>query len=123
MESELPPGPALNSGSEPKGIHNPVLKDVFGKGEGADIIAQMIANILKVAFSIAGLVLLIMLIYSAFELMTAGGDKERAMKAKNRLSNALIGFVILVSVFAIINFILPLFGLENILNIEWPTIE
>jgi len=109
----------------PEGIYNPALPKSFGQGEGADIIAQIIANALKVIFAISGLVLLAMLISGGIQWMTAGGDKEALTKAQKRISSALIGFVIFVSVFAIINFIAPFLGLEflQILDINWPTPE
>jgi uncharacterized BrkB/YihY/UPF0761 family membrane protein len=103
-------------------IHNPVLEN-FGKGEGADIIAQLIANLLKVAFSLVGLFLLVMLLWGGVEWMIAGGDKEKMTKARGKITSALIGFVIFMSVFAIINFIAPAlgFGFLQILKIQWPT--
>jgi len=103
-------------------IYNPVLPNL-GTGEGADIIARLIANFLKVAFSVAGLVLLAMLLWGGIQWMTAGGDREKMTKAQGKVTNALIGFVIFMSVFAIINFIAPALGLEflQILKIEWPT--
>ncbi len=106
----------------PTGIYNPVI-DKFGRGEGADIIAQMIANFLKISFSVAGLILLAMLIWGGIQWMTANGDKEKAVKSQKTITNALIGFLIFMSVFAIINFIAPALGLNflQVLKITWPT--
>lgn len=103
-------------------ITNPALNS-FGKGSGAEIIAQLIANGLKIAYAVTGLILLVMLIRGGIVWMTAGGDKEALGKAQKTLSSALIGFVIFMSVFAIINFLAPALGLEflQILKIEWPT--
>jgi len=104
-------------------IVNPVLK-TFGYGEGADIIAQLIANFLKITFSVVGLILLAMLLWGGIQWLTAGGDKEKIAKAQGRITSALIGFIIFMSVFAIINFIAPALGLEflQILKIQWPTL-
>ena len=103
-------------------IYNPAL-DGLGTGEGETIIAQVIANALKIVFSISGLILLVMLLIGGFQWMTAGGNKEAMVAAQKRISSALIGFVIFISVFAIINFIAPVLGLRflQILRIEWPT--
>jgi len=113
----VPPGGATG------GIENPAINPKFGTGEGNEIIAQLIANILKLTFSIAGLVLLGMLIFGGIQWMTAGGDKESVGKAQKRITAALTGFIIYMSVFAIINFIAPLFGLDflQVLKITWPT--
>jgi uncharacterized membrane protein len=106
----------------PGAIYNPALEKI-GVGEGSDIIAQMIASFLKIAFSLSALFLLGMLLAAGFQWMTAGGDKEKITKAQGRITSALIGFVIFISVFAIINFIAPALGLNflQILEIQWPT--
>jgi len=103
-------------------ITNPVLTD-YGQGSGADIVARIIANVLKIAYSVAGLILLAMLIMGGVSWMTAGGDKEALSKAQKTLTSALVGFVVFASVFAIINFIAPALGLEflQVLEIQWPT--
>ena len=107
----------------PEGIYNPALP-YLGRGEGATLIAQIIANALKVIFAISGVVLLAMLISGGIQWMTAGGDKEAMVNAKKRLTSALIGFAIFICVFAIINFLLPALGITfDILEITWPTPE
>jgi len=107
----------------PGGIYNPAVEETIGKGAGANILARLIAHSLKITFSVAGLVLLAMLLWGGIQWMTAGGDKEQMAKAQGRITSALIGFVIFMSVFAIINFIAPALGLKflKILIIEWPT--
>lgn len=104
----------------PNQIYNPVIAPSIGKGEGAEIVAWLIAVFLKISFSIAGLILLTMLLMGGLEWMTAGEDKEKLAKARGRISSALIGFTIYMAVFAIINFIAPALGFQ-ILKIEWPT--
>lgn len=96
----------------PTGIYNPAIGP-FGTGEGAQIIAELIGRILNLAFMIGGLVLLVMIIVSGIQWMLAGGDKQAVSSAQGRLTSAIIGFIILASAFAIINFI------GNILNIEF----
>jgi len=105
----------------PGTIYNPVLEKI-GIGEGADIVAQLIANFLKTTFILVGLVLLAMLLVGGIRWMTAGEDKEQMAKAQGRITSALIGFIIFMAVFAIINYLLPALGIDlNILKIEWPT--
>lgn len=103
-------------------ICNPVL-GLFGCGSGADIFARIVANLLKIAYSVTGLVLLVMLIVSGISWMTTGGDKDTLAKAQKTLTSALVGFAVFVSVFAIINFIAPALGLTflQVLKIQWPT--
>lgn len=104
-----------------EGIKNPVVGK-FGSGEGASILAELIANALKITFSLSGLVLLGMLILGAYDWMTSSGNQEVFTRAQRKITNALIGFVIYMSVFAIINYLLPALGIDlNILKITWPT--
>jgi len=119
--ARIDPGP-WGTEAKPTGIYNPALKE-FGSGEGADIIAQLIANFLKITFSLVGLFLLAMLLWGGIQWLTAGGDKEKVAKAQGRITSALIGFVIFISVFAIINFIAAALGLDflQVLKIQWPT--
>lgn len=123
----IPIGPAEEVESTPaqtpEGIYNPVIEKTFGRGEGAEIIARMIANFLKITFSVAGLILLTMLLWGGIQWMMAGGDRDKIAKAQGRITAALIGFVIYMAIFAIINFIAPAVGLNflQILRIEWPT--
>jgi len=105
----------------PSIIYNPVLTNI-GMGEGADILAKLIANFLSISFSLIGLILLAMLLWGGIQWLIAGGDKEKIAKAQGRITSAIIGFVIFMSIFAIVNYLLPALGIElNILKIGWPT--
>lgn len=106
----------------PEGIYNPVLPNTWGK-EGAELIADLIGKVLNLAFMIGGLVLLIMVIVSGIQWMTAGDNKESVAKARGRLFSAVIGFVILASAYAIIGLIANVLnvGFLKSLIIIWPT--
>ena len=113
---------AQTNSPQGQGIVNPAVPKL-STGEGADIIAMLIANALKIAFSVSGLILLVMLISGGIGWMLGGGDKEAVGKAQKRITNALVGFVVLMSVFAIIFYLLPALGIDlDILKITWPTI-
>lgn len=60
-----------------------------------------VTNVLTLAFGIAILVVLVMLIWGAFEWITSGGDKEAVGKARNRIINALIGLAVLAIAYAL----------------------
>jgi len=77
----------------------------------------------QTGISIGGLVVLGMYIMGAFEWITSGDDPKGAEKGRNRIMNATIGLIILVSAFTIVNFVSHLlFGDEfNIFEINLPT--
>lgn len=69
---------------------------------GAWVISMFLSNFILLLFSIAAVVLILMIIWAAFEWMTSGGDKEHLANAQKRLINAFIGIVLFAAAFAII---------------------
>lgn len=68
---------------------------------GFPTIGSFISNALTIAFALAILVVLIMLIWGAFEWIASGGDKDTVGKARGRIINALIGLAVLAIAYAI----------------------
>lgn len=87
--------------------------------EGYKDLGNFINNILTLAFGIALLVVLVMLIWGAFEWITSGGDKEAVAKARNRIINALIGLAVMAVAFALARMGAAFVGI-NILEITIP---
>lgn len=83
-------------------------------GNGEQGIAEFISILLNVAFTIAGLVLLFMLVQASFQWLTSGGEKEPLAKARARMTNALIGIALLALSILIVNVILTILGLQTI---------
>jgi hypothetical protein len=71
----------------------------IGQNPSADL-GNLIAVIISLVFTVAGIVALIYGMWGALNWITSGGDKEKLMKAQARIRNALIGVFILVVVFA-----------------------
>ena len=107
----------------PTGIHNPVVP-IFGQGEGTVIIAQLIAQALGTAFIIGGLVLIAMILWSAFEWLTAGSEENKLKSARGRLTNALVGFIILIAFRLILALVADTFEIQWLKTfvIIWPTL-
>jgi len=70
-------------------------------GRGFATLSNFITNTLTIAFAVALLVVLAMLIWGAFEWITSGGDKDAVGKARSRIINALIGLAVLAVAFAL----------------------
>lgn len=102
------------------------LKDIFGEvvppepvitlGRGNVGISKFLNQIILIIFTLAAVIFLFMLVFSALQWLTSGGDKEKIEKAKGRLTNAIIGIVLLsvalllariVGILTGFNFILP----------------
>ena len=71
------------------------------KSKGFTTVGNFISNFLTIAMAIAIIVVLIMLIWGAFEWITSGGDKDAVGKARGRIINALIGLAVLAVAFAL----------------------
>lgn len=89
-------------------------------GKGYANLGDFISNFLVLALSLGLLVVLVMLIWGAFEWITSGGDKEAVGKARNRIINALIGLAVLAIAFALARVAGQFTGL-NITDIVVPT--
>lgn len=69
---------------------------------GAGAISQFLSNGVTLIYSIAGIVLIFMLLWGAFDWMTSGGDKEKLAGAQRKIINAIIGIILFALAFAII---------------------
>jgi hypothetical protein len=83
-----------------------------GGDTGAGGITLFLNNLLNIIYSLIVFIFLFMLVFSAFQWMTAGGDKEAVAKARSRITNAIIGLVILALAFFITRFIGQLLGFK-----------
>ncbi len=71
-------------------------------------ISALIGEILGAVLGLVGVVFLILVIYAGFLWMTARGNTEQVTKAKNLFSGAIIGLVIVVSAYYLVDY---LFGI------------
>lgn len=86
----------------------------FGAGEVAgptgDVatikgLEAIFSNVVVVILALAGIALFIMIISGGFRYLTAGGNPDNAQAAKQTLTYAFIGFVVLVAAYLILNLI------------------
>lgn len=73
----------------------------------------ILSEILNYLYPIAGLCLLLYLIYGGIQLLTSTGDPKKVESAKDKITGALIGFVIIVAAFWITQIIASILGLSN----------
>ncbi len=64
-----------------------------------------ISSIIKLVLELLGFIFVILMIYAGILWMTAGGNEKQVEKAKNIISRAAIGLIIVVSAYAITYFI------------------
>jgi len=76
-------------------------------------IRTIIANIIRAALGLLGIIVVVLMIYAGYLWMTAGGNEEQIAQAKKVLRNAVIGLVVILSAYAIVAFIFRMLGVSN----------
>ena len=84
-------------------------------------IGGIIQTFITVAFIVAGVVFLFMLIIGGIRWVLSGGDKAQTEGARNQITAALIGLVVVFAAYAIATLISNIFGVD-ILTVNVPTI-
>jgi hypothetical protein len=109
-------------------ITNPVTGS-FGEysadtTSGAQFVGYFV-NIWAALTMVGGLAVILFMIWGAFDWITAGGDAGKIGKARDKMTNAVIGLILLVSTFVIIGFVGRLFfGNEfDILKLDIPGVN
>ncbi len=74
-------------------------------GTGRDLM-DTITVILNTVFVVVGIVTVVMIILGGVSYATSQGDPGKAAKAKNTIMYAIIGLVVTLLAFAIVNFVL-----------------
>ena len=81
-----------------------------------------LSNLIAVVIGFGGLFFFMNLILGGYAYITAGGDKEAVQRATGRIRNALIGMIVILSVYTIMYIIETMFSINlRVLNI--PTIQ
>jgi len=76
-------------------------------------IGTFIGYILPYIFGATAIALLIYLILGGFQLMTSRGDPKAAQGAQAKITNAIIGFVIVIFAYVIIQIFYTVLGLKG----------
>jgi NADH:ubiquinone oxidoreductase subunit 6 (subunit J) len=83
-------------------------------------IGCLLANVLSVSLTVLGIAGFIMIIYAAFNMMVMGGNSQATEKSKNTITFAIVGIILALSSFIIINLISEFTGIEAIKNFSIP---
>ena len=78
---------------------------------GPDGVITRITNIFLLA---VGFISVVMLLYDGFRYIVSGGDSKKVTDAKNTILYAIIGLVISLLAYAIVNFVLTTIGVTSV---------
>lgn len=65
-------------------------------------LADVLTFVIRIFFTIAGLVALLYLLLGAFSWITSGGDEDNVKKSREKITAAVIGVILIVAVLAIV---------------------
>ncbi len=92
--------------------NNPTFKIIPPSGIGTYSIDTLVSTALTILFVIAVILTLFFLIYGGISFITSGGDKEKVANARQKLTYAVIGLIIVFLSFFIVNLIGGIFGVK-----------
>lgn len=106
-------GAPPDSGSS---INNPILnqnlQDIVQNQTAGAFFALFLPKLLTLGLIIGVLIFFFIVVIGAIQWISSGGDKNALEEAKHKITNAIVGIVILFSVFAIIKLIEDFFGIS-----------
>ncbi len=73
--------------------------------------AVFLSEIMQAVMVVAALLLLLYLLWGAIEWITAGGEQSKIQSARDRITQAIVGILVLASVVALFNMITWFLGL------------
>ena len=82
-------------------------------GHVTNNIANLFAFLIKLAFVVGGIFVLIFLLWGAFDIISSHGEKENMEKAKRKITNAIVGLITLIAVFILWITLTGIFGLTS----------
>lgn len=108
----------------------PALADTFGlepvsSGLGGAIgtdkpLMETITGIIKIGLSLLGIIAVVIILSGGFKWMTAGGNEDKVGEAKKMIISGVIGLAIIMSAFAIAQFVITNLATQTGANQDLP---
>lgn len=70
---------------------------------GGNPLGKLITTGIQLFLLVAGLVTLIYLLWGGFDWITSSGDKEKLIKARQKIQNAFLGMIVIIAALVIFN--------------------
>lgn len=101
---------------QPEGHGIPVRFSSVPYAEGQ--VEAVLVNIIALFFTVGGLGVLIYFVWGATDWILSGGDKEKVAGARKKMTNAIIGLVLLSLSYVIINLVGSIVGFNPLSNLQ-----
>lgn len=110
-------------------LRNPVLPDLLGGGtkptveQGSVAVGSLIGNIVGLIFIFTFFLTFLYLLTGAMAWVTSGGDKASLEAARNKITHAIVGLLIVAATWAIMTIVAQFVGFKDFPTLPIPTIE
>ena len=78
----------------------------IGADATSNTLPELIGNVIQVLLSVLGIIFVVLVVYAGFLYLTSMGDPDKVKKAKNLLTQSIIGLVIIVAAYAVAAFVI-----------------
>ena len=100
-------------------INNPALSTNLQNLSGFEFFNKLLPNLITLLFVIASILAFILMVIGGIRFLTSGGDKAGTESAKEQITHALIGLVLVFSIYAILGLIGTFFNMDlTLLNLD-----
>ena len=107
-------------------IENPIIAPRFKSpkpGEAKTLFGEsIVSGVIGIFLTIGVLIFFFQFLLGGISWITSGGDENKVKEARDKIQNALIGLVIVFSIFAIIKLIGYVFGITELENLGIPLV-
>lgn len=110
-------------------LRNPVLPELLGGGtspdytKGGEVVGSLVGNIVGLIFIFTFFLAFLYLLTGAMAWVTSGGDKSSLEAARNKITHAIIGLLIVAATWAIMSIVAQFVGFKDFPKLPIPTIE
>lgn len=84
---------------------------------GTNPLGSIISTVLPLVLTVAGFILLFYLIFSGFQYLMSGGDPKAIQQAKLNLTYAVVGFVVVLGSYLVVQLVAGALQLTPIISI------
>ena len=102
---------ALDDNMSSDSITNPILNSNLQGKSGIEFFQSFIPNLITLGLIIGVVFFLFILIIGAIQWISSGGDKNALEAAKSKITNAMVGIVVLFAVFAVLKVVGDFLGI------------
>lgn len=91
-----------------------IIKEVFTPAESFETFGDLVTVIVKNAFVIAGVIAFLLLVFGAFTIIigAGAGDTKQLEKGKQAITGAVIGLIVVIGSFWIVQILETLTGIS-----------